>query len=208
MKRLISTNGRAETIISQDKPDNISAFFNDAVTDTIMPVYSNYLKTECLFLLDYSTDGAKNWKGNRLIILTGDREIDFIKRQTLGRGINWLGTGHHIKDNSVIIKALSYFYNEKIDTDSINDHVKNEMDKVNKILKNPKENNYDLCKLTKQILQNWTELWDCDEAYGLLQTTILLTNNELDDLEPVLIIRLVQAFEYQFVKETMKEELL
>lgn len=208
MKRLISTSNDVETIINIENPDNISAFFNNAIIDSIMPQYSLYLKTECHFLWDFSVNGAKNWKGNRLIILNGARDIDFVRRQTIGRTLIWLKNNHHIKDGTLLKEHLAYFIDEKIDLKKVNEYtmkeIKNVLKRLNQSIIN--ENNYDLTAITKLVLSNWDSIWDFNEIYSFLQATIMLSENQLDNISDIGIIRLVQAIEYQYIKETLKED--
>lgn len=208
-KRLVSTNGRAETIVGLENPDNISAFFNDAVTDSIMPAYSDRLRVECLYLLDLVTDGAKNWKGNRMIYLDGTREIDVVKRQTIGRSITWLSEGHHIKDNTVLRNAVAPFCKESIPDERINNYVKSEIELVrNKLIAaNVEVESTDLHGVVDKVLNHWDLMWDYSEAYSVIGSSVYLTKRKLDDLDALTIIRLVQSMEYQYVKECMNERL-
>lgn len=90
-KRLFSTDKRAETILSylREKEENVSGYISNAVVDETLPVYSQ-LRVEALYLLDFITDGAKDWTGNKLIIATGEDEIQYHTRSTIGRGVEWL----------------------------------------------------------------------------------------------------------------------
>ena len=75
-KRLFSTDKRAETILAylRDKDENLSAYISNSVVDETLPVYSQ-LRVEALYLLDFITDGAKDWTGNKLIIATGEDDM-------------------------------------------------------------------------------------------------------------------------------------
>ncbi len=209
-KKFISINGRTELIVAQEAPDNVSGYFCDAVLNSVLPAYSTKLRTECQFLIDFETDGAKNWRGNHLIILDGSREIDMIKKQTLSRAIDWLKNGHHIKDSAVLKQALSYFEKDKIDPDNVNDYVKS---KINIVCKELKSNNIDvktadIVSVAKSVVDNWTIMWNLYEAYEVISSVFFLSRKELDSLNALMIVRLVQAMEYQYVSELLKEDLL
>lgn len=210
MKRLISTSNEVETIISQENPENISAFFNNAVIDTIMPQYSQYLRTECQFLWDFTVNGAKNWKGNHLIFLNGIHEIDYIRRQTIGRTINWLKSDHHIKCGTILKDNLPLYIDDKIDLNKANEHLLRETKNVLKRLNQPftNEDNFSFTEIAKIALDEWERLWDFNEVYSFLQATIMLSENSLDGIKVTDIIRLVQALEYQYVKESIREDQL
>lgn len=66
-KRLFSTDKRAETILAyyRDKDANLSSYISNSVVDETLPVYSE-LRIEALYLLDFITDGAKDWTGRNL----------------------------------------------------------------------------------------------------------------------------------------------
>lgn len=213
-KRLFSTDKRAETILAnlREKNENLSSYISNSVVDETLPVYSQ-LRVEALYLLDFITDGAKEWTGNKLIIATGEDEIQFYVRQTIGRGIEWLRRNHHIKNVNVLREVVSHYnmgpWSGGTSMDILNDYVKDNMEKVRKKLKeiDPKYTDFQIglgC-LARDVLDHWDELWDWDEAYELI-SSVAYYEKPLGTIDPFKAIRILQVIENQFIIEAIGEK--
>ena len=177
-KRLFSVDKRAETILSnlRERGENLSGFISSAVVDEVLPVYSQ-LRIEALYLLDVITDGAKDWTGQKLMIGTETglidyrQDVDFIIRQTIGRGVSWLARNHHIKKDDVLREVVGHYHecswNGGISLEAVNENVKVEVIRVREKLKEIDPNYSDvrlgLGSLARDVLDHWDELWDWDE---------------------------------------------
>lgn len=213
-KRLFSTDKRAETILAylRDKNENLSGYISNSVVDETLPVYSQ-LRVEALYLLDFITDGAKDWTGNKLIIATGEDEVQFYVRQTIGRGVEWLRRNHHIKNVNVLREVVSHYnmghWSGGTSMDSLNDYVKGNMEKVREKLKeiDPKYNDFQigLGSLARDVLDHWDELWDWDEAYELI-SSVVYCKKTLGNIDPFMAIRMLQVMENQFIIEAIGEK--
>lgn len=213
-KRLFSTDKRAETILAylRDKDENLSGYISNSVVDETLPVYSQ-LRVEALYLLDFITDGAKDWTGNKLIIATGEDEVQFYVRQTIGRGVEWLRRNHHIKNVNVLREVVNHYnmgpWSGGTSMDILNDYVKGNMDKVREKLKeiDPKYNDFQigLGSLARDVLDHWDELWDWDEAYELI-SSVVYCEKPLGNIDPFMAIRMLQVMENQFIIEAIGEK--
>lgn len=212
-RRLFSTDKRSETILAylRGKNQNVSGYISNAVVDETLPVYSQ-LRVEALYLLDFITDGAKDWTGNKLIIATGEDEVQFYTRQTIGRGISWLKRGHHIKNNNILRDVISHYYtswNGGVRMDEVSENVKTDIERVRKKLKDIdlKYNNYHigLGSLARDVLDHWDKLWDWDGAYDII-INVVYCENPLGNIDPFTAIRMLQIMENQFIIETIGEK--
>lgn len=213
-KRLFSTDKRAEKILShlRENEANVSEFISNAVVDETLPVFSQ-LRIEALYLLDFITDGAKDWRGNKLIIATGEDEVDYYTRQTLGRGVSWLKRHHHIKNGDVLRDLVGNYnqsaWNGGIDINEVNDNIKNDMKRMTEVLKNidTKYNDYHigLGSLARDVLDHWEELWDSDEAYDII-IDVVYCENPLGKIDPFYAISMLQRMENQFIIEAIGEK--
>ncbi len=212
-KRLFSTDKRAETILAhyRDKNVNLSNYISNAVVDETLPVYSQ-LRIDALYLLDFITDGAKDWTGSKLIIATGEDEILYYTKQTLERGVSWLQRNHHIKKADILRDVVSHYrtssWNGGIEFDKLNDYVQGMIDKVIKKLKeiDPKYNNFyvGLGSLARDVLDHWDVLWDWDDAYAIISMTVGL-ENPIGNIDPFFALRALQVMENQFITEAIGE---
>lgn len=213
-KRLVSTDGRTETIL-KSLPDGskISAFFCSAALDEVLPVYS-HLRIDALYLLDVVTDGAKEWSGNKLII-NGSSDprdsIEYYTKQTFERGIDWLKRGHHIKDKNVLLDGIGYYATggrgEKISTqnDYVQSQLKQMSDKIEAI--DPTYQSFHIClgNDARDVLKYWDKLWDDDLSYDVLGVCAL--NEKWDiPITPMKCISLLQRMETQFITEAIGEK--
>lgn len=213
-KRLFSTDKRAETILAylRDKDENLSAYISNSVVDETLPVYSQ-LRVEALYLLDFITDGAKDWTGNKLIIATGEDEVQFYVRQTIGRGVAWLKRGHHIKNGNILRDVVSHYnqssWNGGVTMDEVNENVKADAERVREKLKeiDPKYNDFHvgLGSLARDVLDHWDELWDWDGAYDII-ISVVYCENPLGKIDPFVAIRMLQVMENQFIIEAIGEK--
>ena len=172
-KRLFSTDKRAETILSylREKEENVSGYISNAVVDETLPVYSQ-LRVEALYLLDFITDGAKDWTGNKLIIATGEDEIQYHTRSTIGRGVEWLKRNHHIKNVNVLRDVISHYntgpWSGGTLMNNLNEYVKGNMEIVRTKLKEIDSDYNDfhigLGSLGRDVLDHWDVLWDCHNS--------------------------------------------
>ena len=213
-KRLFSTDKRAETILAyyRDKDANLSNYISNAVVDETLPVYSQ-LRIEALYLLDFITDGAKDWTGNKLIIATGEDEVQYHTRSTIGRGVEWLRRNHHIKNVNVLRDVVCHYntgpWSGGTSMDSLNDYVKGNMATVREKLKeiDPKYNDFQigLGSLARDVLDHWDDLWDWDESYELI-SSVVYCEKPLGNIDPFDAIRLLQLIENQFIVEAIGEK--
>lgn len=213
-KRLFSTDKRAETILAylRDKDENLSAYISNSVVDETLPVYSQ-LRVEALYLLDFITDGAKDWTGNKLIIATGEDEVQYYVRQTIGRGVAWLKRGHHIKNGNILRDVVGYYnqssWNGGVTMDEVNENVKADAERVREKLKeiDPKYNDFHvgLGSLARDVLDHWDELWDWDGAYDII-ISVVYCENPLGKIDPFVAIRMLQVMENQFIIEAIGEK--
>ena len=193
-KRLFSTDKRAETILSylRGKEENVSGYISNAVVDETLPVYSQ-LRVEALYLLDFITDGAKDWTGNKLIIATGEDEIQY----------------HHIKNVNVLRDVISHYntgpWSGGTSMDNLNEYVKGNIEIVRTKLKEIDSDYNDfhigLGSLGRDVLDHWDVLWDWDEAYNLI-SSIVYCETPLGNIA----IRLLQMMENQFIVEAIGEK--
>lgn len=212
-KRLFSTDKRAEKILAhlRDNDGNLSAYISGAVVDETLPVYSQ-LRTEALYLLDFITDGAKEWQGNKLIIATGEDEVDFYVRQTLGRGVSWLKRNHHIKNGDVLRSVVGHYHespwNGGVTMDEVNENVKADVERIRAKLKeiDPKYNDFHvgLGSLARDVLDRWDKLWDDDDAYNII-ISVIYCENPLGKIDPFYAISMLQRMENQFIIEAIGE---
>lgn len=213
-KRLFSTDKRAETILSylRGKEENVSGYISNAVVDETLPVYSQ-LRVEALYLLDFITDGAKDWTGNKLIIATGEDEIQYHTRSTIGRGVEWLKRNHHIKNVNVLRDVISHYntgpWSGGTSMDNLNEYVKGNIEIVRTKLKEIDSDYNDfhigLGSLGRDVLDHWDVLWDWDEAYNLI-SSIVYCEKPLGNIDPFIAIRLLQMMENQFIVEAIGEK--
>lgn len=213
-KRLFSSDKRAETILAhlREQDANVSGFISNAVVDETLPVYSQ-LRVEALYLLDFITDGAKDWSGNKLIIGTGEDEVQYHTRSTIGRGIEWLRRNHHIKKVNILREVVSCYntgpWSGGTSIDNLNDYVQGNMKKVREKLKeiDPKYNDFQvgLGSLGRDVLDHWDDLWDWDEAYELI-SSVVYCEKPLGDLDPYNAIWLLQQMENEFIIEAIGEK--
>lgn len=213
-KRLFSTDKRAETILAylRDKDENLSAYISNSVVDETLPVYSQ-LRVEALYLLDFITDGAKDWTGNKLIIATGEDEVQFYVRQTIGRGVAWLKRGHHIKNGNILRDVVGYYnqssWNGGVTMDEVNENVKADAERAREKLKeiDPNYNDFHagLGSLARDVLDHWDELWDWDGAYDII-ISVVYCENPLEKIDPFIAIRMLQLMENQFIIEAIGEK--
>ncbi len=212
-KRLFSTDKRAEKILSylRDNNENISAFISAAVVDEILPVYSQ-LRIEALYLLDFMIDGAKDWSGNKLILATGEDELEFYTKQTLGRGVSWLQRNHHIRNGDVLRAAINFYHENAwsggVALDELNDYQKDLIKRMRKKLKeiNPEYQDYyvGLGSLGRDVLDHWDKLWDDNEAYDILHS-VIWAENANKKIDPFVVIKMLQMMENQFIIEAIGE---
>lgn len=213
-KRLFSTDKRAETILSylREKDANVSGYISNAVVDETLPVYSQ-LRVVALYLLDFITDGAKDWTGNKLIIATGEDEVQYHTRTTIGRGVEWLKRNHHIKNVNVLRDVISHYNTSSLSggtsMDNLNDYVKDNMEIVRTKLKEIDHEYNDfhigLGSLGIDVLDHWDVLWDWNEAYDLI-SSVVYCENPLGNIDPFIAIRLLQMMENQFIVEAIGEK--
>lgn len=213
-KRLFSTDKRSETILAylRAKGENVSAYISNSVVDETLPVYSN-LRVDALYLLDYITDGAKDWTGNKLIIATGEDEIQYHTRSTIGRGVEWLKRNHHIKNVNVLRDVISHYntgpWSGGTSMDNLNEYVKGNMEIVRTKLKEIDSDYNDfhigLGSLGRDVLDHWDVLWDWNEAYNLI-SSVVYCEKPLGNIDPFIAIRLLQMMENQFIVEAIGEK--
>ena len=213
-KRLFSTDKRAETILAylRDKDENLSAYISNSVVDETLPVYSQ-LRVEALYLLDFITDGAKDWTGNKLIIATREDEVQFYVRQTIGRGVAWLKRGHHIKNGNILRDVVGYYnqssWNGGVTMDEVNENVKADAERAREKLKeiDPNYNDFHdgLGSLARDVLDHWDELWNWDGAYDII-ISVVYCENPLVKIDPFIAIRMLQLMENQFIIEAIGEK--
>lgn len=212
-KRLFSTDKRAETILAhlRDNDENLSAYISYSVVDEMLPVFSQ-LRTEALFLLDYVTDGAKDWTGNKLIISTGEDDLSFYIMQTLGRGIDWLKRNHHIKNGNILRDVVAQYntssWNGGVQLDELNDNVNDDIKRIRTKLKelDSKYNDFHVGvgSLGRDVIDHWDLLWDCDEAYDMLET-VIYCEKPLGKIDPFWVLKTLQNMENQFIVEAIGE---
>lgn len=213
-KRLFSTDKRAEKILAdlRNKDANLSSYISNAVVDETLPVYSQ-LRIEALYLLDFITDGAKDWSGNKLIIATGKDEVDFYTRQTLGRGVSWLKRKHHIKNCNVLRNLVGHYnessWNGGVQLKDTNENVIADVERVRKLLKevDPGYNDFHvgLGSLARDVLDHWESLWDNDDAYNII-IAVVYCENPLGKIDPFDAISMLQQMENQFIIEAIGEK--
>lgn len=218
-KRLFSTDKRAETILShlREHGENVSGYISAAVVDETLPVYSQ-LRVEALYLLDVITDGAKDWTGPKLMIGTekgfvdSSQDVEYVTRQTIGRGVSWLARNHHIRKPDVLREVVGYYHesswNGGISLEAVNENVKAEIIKVREKLREIDPNYSDfrlgLGSLARDVLDHWDELWDWDDAYNII-ISVVYCENPLGKIEPMRAIRILQWMENQFITEAIGE---
>ncbi len=218
-KRLFSTDKRAETILSnlRERGENLSGFICASVVDEVLPVYSQ-LRIEALYLLDVITDGAKDWKGKKLMIGTEDgfidsrQDVDFVTRETVGRGVSWLARNHHIKKADVLREVVGHYHesswNGGVSLEAVNENVKAEVIRVREKLKeiDPNYNDFrlGLGSLARDVLEHWDELWDWDDSYNII-VSVVYNENPIGRIEPMKAIKILQWMENQFIIEAIKE---
>lgn len=212
-KRLITTNNRAELIIRNLKNAGISTFVNTAIIDATIPIYSQYLRKECLWLIDVVTDGAQDWRGNKLQDCEYDprNNITDHVRSVLGRGVTWLKK-HHIKDESVLRHIIKHYACKPIycnDGHNYNnyvcDQIKNMIDKIKSIDTNYKRpDTKAIGVIACDVINHWSNLWDDNASYDILISCILLENIK-ESIEPMDAIHILQNFESQFILEYLSE---
>lgn len=212
-KRLFSTDKRSETILSdlRAKDANVSAYISNSVVDETLPVYSQ-LRVEALFLLDYVTDGAKDWKGNKLVLATGEDETEFYIRQTLGRGVSWLKRKHHIR-NCNVLRSLLGLFNETpwtggVNLNDLSENIQAEAERISCKLKEIDPEYLDthtgLGNLARDVLDHWDKLWDHDDAYNII-ISVIYGEKTIGKIDPFDAIRLLQMMENQFIIEAVGE---
>ena len=213
-KRLFSADKRAEKILShlKNNNENLSAFISAAVIDEVLPVYSQ-LRVEALYLLDYVIDGAKDWIGSKLILDIDEDDLEFYTRQTLSRGVAWLGRDHHIK-NCDVLKALVTYFEEcpwnggvTIDADMseyIRDNIKRMREKLKKFDPEYRDTRGGLGSLGRDILDHWDKFWDDSEAYDLIHSVVFCENLN-KKIDPFTAIQMLQTMENQFIIEAIGE---
>lgn len=214
-KRLLSTNNRAEAILDYVKKNNntnISEYICAAVIDEFLPVYSA-LRKEALYLLDYAIDGAKEWRGSKLVFASDDDEMDYTIRQTLGRSVSWLKRRHKIKKCSVIRDIVLCFRESELGggvaLKDLNDNVKIEIDDIKLKIKDV-DGDYDcnyvgLGSLALDILDHWDNLWDCDTAYDVIISVIYCERFRIV-LDPLDAIKMIQNVENQYIIEAINDK--
>ncbi len=211
-KRLLSTDKRTEAILDYIKKNNanISSYVCGSVLDEFLPVYSS-LRIEALYLLDYVIDGAREWKGNKLVFGADDDEKDYIIRQTLGRSVYWLKRNHKIKKSGVIRDIVLYFCESELSggvtLKELNDNEKKYIDAIKGKLKEiDSDYNYiGLGGLALEILDRWDEFWEYDAAYDVIISVIYREKMKFG-IEPMVVIKLVQNIENQFIIEAIGEK--
>lgn len=213
-KRLISTDGRTETIIkSLPEGTSISSFMCAATLDEVLPVYS-HLRIEALYLLDIITDGAKEWTGNKLIVNGSSDPRDskeFYIKQTFERGIEWLKRGHHIRNCAVLKDGINYYVsggNSEVLSDQ-NEYVNRQLDEIVKKIKevDPSYSGFriSLGNYARDVLDHWDDLWDDDLAYDIL--AVCAQNEDWAVPIPAMkCISLLQKMETQFITEAIGEK--
>lgn len=210
-KRLFSTDKRSETILAylRAKDENVSAYISNSVVDETLPVYSQ-LRVEALYLLDYITDGAKEWTGHKLRITTGEDEVQFYIRQTLGRGVTWLKKGHHIKNCDILRDVIGYYKQDGITLNNVTDTVKidvqNVKDKLREIGLKTSDFHSSLGGLASIVLDHWDKLWNWDGAYNII-ISVIYTENPIGKIDPFTAIRMLQLMENQFILEAINEKI-
>ncbi len=213
-KRLLSTNNRAEAILDFLKKNNtnISEYICASVLDEYLPVYSS-LRVDALYLLDYVINGAKEWRGNKLLTENDENEKIYIIRQTLGRSISWLKRAHKIKKCSVIRDIVLCFCVSELSggvvLKDLNDNVIKEIDNIKTKLRDIDDDyngNYiGLGDLALNVLDHWDKLWDCDTAYDVIISVIYCENFKIK-IDPFDAIKFTQNVENQFILEAVGEK--
>ena len=155
----------------------------------------------------------KDWTGNKLIIATGEDEVQFYVRQTIGRGVAWLKRGHHIKNGNNLRDVVGYYnqssWNGGVTMDEVNENVKADAERAREKLKeiDPNYNDFqvDLGRLAREVLDHWDELWDWDGAYDII-ISVVYCENPLGKIDPFIAIRMLQLMENQFIIEAIGEK--
>lgn len=214
-RRLFSTNKRAETILVylRNKGANVSSYISDSVVDETLPVYAQQLRVDALYLLDYITDGAKDWTGNKLISATGEDEIQYHTKSSIGRGVSWLKHNHHIRNCNVLRDVVCHFNNSSwcggIMTDDTNENVqyavKRAREKIKEIDSSYNDFYVGLGQLARDVLDHWDDLWDWDGAYDVIISTVYCENPS-GDIDPFDALRWLQGMENQFILEAIGEK--
>ena len=163
--------------------------------------------------MDFITDGAKDWSGNKLIIATGKDEVDFYTRQTLGRGVSWLKRKHHIKNCNVLRNLVGHYnvssWNGGVQLKDTNENVIADVERVRKLLKevDPGYNDFHigLGSLARDVLDHWESLWDNDDAYNII-IAVVYCENPLGKIDPFDAISMLQQMENQFIIEAIGEK--
>ena len=214
--KLVSVKKRSATIVKNlQDGTNVSAFINKAIQNEILPTYSQ-LRTEALYLLDLIADGDKKWTDSRLIMFgnTDSQEsIPLNTQQILSRGIEWLMRGHQIQNPAILYDIIFHYHstswNGGIKDTELNENVVNTMKEMRKIIKeiNSSYNDFGngLGSLARDVLDNWDNLWDREEAYNILQCCVLHENIAVP-IEPMYAIEMLKHMETQFIIEAIGEE--
>lgn len=213
-KKLFSINPRGETILAylKESGTNLSGFTSDAILDEVLPVYSE-LRVSAIYLLDYVTDGAKDWTGNKLVDLTGRDELETKVNRALGEGIVWLRRNHHIKNGDILRDIISNYqtgpWTGGVELDDTNDNVKGDVTKMRETLNSidPSYNDFHvgLGSLARDVLDHWEQLWDMDLAYEILIDTVFC-EKPIDKISPFFAIKALQTIENQAIIELLKEK--
>lgn len=212
-KRLFSSDKRSEAILNRIKSENsnISAYISSAVINGMLPCYGS-LYVEALYLLDMVIDGAKDWSGNRLVIMGSNQrdEIIYTMKQALDRTIMWLRDGHRIKDPGVLKYMLSFYDSGIVETDEfteLSDAIKDSVfamaDKIKAIDPDYLGMPFGLASISRDILDHWDSLWDDRDAYEVLfSLTYYYTPRKT--IDPYNVIHFMKAVELQYIKECMR----
>lgn len=216
-KRLFSTDKRSEKILShlRAKGENVSAYISRSVVDETLPVYSD-LRTEALYLLDLITDGAKDFKGYKLNVGTGESEISFFTRRAIGRGIRWLKLGHHIKKCDVLKYILNcyhdIYFSDDTDPDILQAQSIGRSDSKNAFFKlkeiDPFYNGdiHNICGIARDVLDHWDKLWDWDGSYDLI-LSVIYSEKAPKAIDPFVTINILRELENQYILEAIGEEM-
>ena len=215
-KRLFSTDKRAEAILSylREHGVNLSAYISNSIIDETLPVYSSELRVNTAYLLDYVVDGAKDWSGNKLILSPDENELAFKCCQTLGRGVEWLRRGHHIK-NCSILKEIVAFYPESPmaggrEVEELNINVQDDVKRVQTLLKEADPDYYHfnpgLGSLARDVLERWDHIWDEDDAYRII-IDLIYCDKPIGKIDPFKVIQILQQIENQFIIEAIGEKM-
>ena len=207
-KRLFTMSKRAEKILShfREKNTNLSEYISKSVIDETLPVYSK-LRIEALYLLDYVTDHAADWTGEKLKFATGIDETQYYTIQTLERGASWLKK-HHIQNPTILKEMTALFEADTSNTMQHNsytaDHIQQAHKKIASTIQNVSDLPDNFCDLTNIILNNWEFFWDWDISYELI-IDVILCEKPISNIDPFFAINVLQRIETQFILESIGE---